>query len=81
MISPRILLLSLCCASSVAIADEKFKLPPEITPAIRAACEDNVRALCVTSASSQSSIVSCVRRNFTSLNRNCRNELTSAGLM
>jgi hypothetical protein len=77
----RVILLGVCVASSSAIADEKFKLPPEITPAIRAACEDNVRALCVTPTSTQSSIVSCVRRNFINLNRNCRNELTSAGLM
>jgi hypothetical protein len=89
MTSIRIVLLglsaaSLCAAtamiSSAAIADEKFKLPPEITPAIRAACETNVRALCVTPTSTQSSIVSCVRRNFINLDKNCRNELVSAGL-
>jgi hypothetical protein len=77
----RVFLLGLCVTGSSAIADEKFKLPPEITPAIRAACEQNVRLLCVTSASTQSSIVNCVRRNFVNLNKNCRNELTSAGLM
>ena len=81
----RVMLLGLCVSSSTALstalADEKFKLPPEITPAIRAACEQNVRSLCVTSVSTQSSIVSCVRRNFINLNKTCRNELTSAGLM
>jgi hypothetical protein len=77
----RVILLGLCVTASAAVADEKFKLPPEITPAIRAACETNVRSLCVTPTSTQSSIVSCVRRNFINLNKNCRNELTSAGLM
>jgi hypothetical protein len=71
----------LAAISTAANADEKFKLPPEITPAIRAACETNVRALCVTPTSTQSSVVSCVRRNYINLNKNCRNELASAGLM
>jgi hypothetical protein len=61
--------------------DTKFELPPEITPAIRAACESNVRQLCVTPTSTTDSVVSCVRRNFINLNKKCRNELTSAGLM
>jgi hypothetical protein len=81
-----ILFLGLCCVAtsivgSAASADEKFQLPPEITPAIRAACEQNVRQICVTPTSTQDSIVSCVRRNFISLNKRCRNELVSAGLM
>ena len=85
------MLIGLCVASalvssaalvgSAARADDKFKLPPEITPAIRAACEQNVRSLCVTPTSTQSSVVSCVRRNFINLNKNCRHELVSAGLM
>jgi hypothetical protein len=87
MKSTHVMLLGVCAVSSLALigtavrADEKFKLPPEITPAIRAACEQNVRALCVTPTSTQSSVVSCVRRNYINLNKNCRNELASAGLM
>jgi hypothetical protein len=81
MKTTRIILLGLCISSSAAVADEKFQLPPEITPAIRAACESNVRALCVTPTSTSSTVVSCVRRNFVNLNKKCRNELTSAGLM
>jgi hypothetical protein len=87
MKSTHAVLLGLWLAGSVATAvgsanaDEKFKLPPQITPAIRAACEQNVRSLCVTPTSTQSSVVSCVRRNFINLNKNCRTELTSAGLM
>jgi hypothetical protein len=76
-----ILLLSLCLVATPAGAEEQFQLPPEITPAVRAACEDNVRQLCVTPTSTQNSVVSCVRRNFISLNKRCRNELKSAGLM
>jgi hypothetical protein len=76
-----ILLLSLCLGVTQVKADEKIQLPPEITPAIRAACEQNVRQICVTPTSTQDSIVSCVRRNFISLNKRCRNELVSAGLM
>jgi hypothetical protein len=85
MHSIRVTLLCLGAASvlfgATARADEKFKLPPEITPAIRAACETNVRALCVTPTSTQSSVVSCVRRNYINLNKTCRSELASAGLM
>ena len=82
MKSTRVILLGLCClAISAAVADEKFQLPPEITPAIRAACEQNVRSLCVTPTSTSSTVVSCVRRNFVNLNKKCRSELTSAGLM
>jgi hypothetical protein len=89
MTSTRTILLSLIftgfyagasCVSG-ANAAEDFKLPPEITPAIRAACEQNVRSLCVTPTSTQSSVVSCVRRNFINLNKNCRDRLASAGLM
>jgi hypothetical protein len=83
MKTTHVILLGFCVIGSAttATADEKFKLPPEITPAIRAACESNVRALCVTPTSTQSSVVSCVRRNYINLNKNCRNELASAGLM
>jgi hypothetical protein len=86
MNSKSILLVGLCCvAQSIVViparADEKFQLPPEITPAVRAACEQNVRQICVTPTSTQDSIVSCVRRNFISLNKRCRSELASAGLM
>jgi hypothetical protein len=81
----RTVVLGLCLvampAALPAIADEKFDLPPQITPAIRAACEQNVRQLCVTASSTQDSVVSCVRRNFINLNKRCRNELTSAGLI
>jgi hypothetical protein len=78
----RIALLGLCCVAAPAVfAGEKFELPPEITPAIREACEQNVRQLCVTPTSTTSSVVSCVRRNFINLNKKCRNELVSAGLI
>jgi hypothetical protein len=82
MKTTRILMLSACLtAAPTAFADDKFELPPQITPAIRAACEQNVRQLCVTSSSTTDSVVSCVRRNFINLNKRCRNELTSAGLI
>ena len=85
MKATRSIALGLCFAATAAVAaavaDEKFQLPPEITPAIRAACEQNVRELCVTPTSTTSSVVSCVRRNFINLNKKCRSELTSAGLM
>jgi hypothetical protein len=77
----RIALLAFCLPAGEALASDKLQLPPEVTPAIRAACEGDVRQLCVTPTSTQDSVVSCVRRNFSSLNKKCRTELRSAGLL
>jgi len=64
-----------------ATAEEKFKLPPEVTPALRAACESDVRRLCIGEKPTYSKVKRCVMVKFFSLGKRCRNEIQSAGLM
>ena len=63
-----------------ALAEDDLKLPPEVTPAIRAACEADVRRLCVRDGSTAGSVKDCVMQKFLSLGRRCRMEIASAGL-
>ena len=66
----------LCQMPSVMAID----LPKEVTPAIRAACEQDVRRLCIRKDSTIASVKSCVRRNFSALNSGCKFQLALAGL-
>ena len=61
-------------------AAHAFKLPKQVTPALRAACEADVRRLCIRTGSTVSSVKSCVRRKFSSLNFSCKMRIVSAGL-
>ena len=68
-----------CSVTSMATAAEDFKLPKEVTPAIRAACETDVRRLCVGSKPTLDKVMVCVAEKFTQLPRKCQTELASAG--
>jgi hypothetical protein len=68
-------------ATAPAIAEEKFQLPPEVTPALRAACEGDVRRLCVGDKPTVSKVKRCVMSKFFQLGKRCQNEITSAGLL
>ncbi len=59
---------------------EDFKLPPEVTPALRAACESDVRRLCIGENPTVPKVKSCVRSNFMRLGRRCQMQITLAGL-
>ncbi|MCH9765906.1 MAG: hypothetical protein K0U34_07945, partial [Alphaproteobacteria bacterium] len=48
--------------SGAAVADENFKLPPEVTPKLRAACESDVRRLCIGKKPSVAKVKRCVIR-------------------
>jgi len=66
-------------ASSMAFAEE-IKLPPEVTPALRAACESDVRRLgCVDSTPTYSEVKSCVVAKYMRLGQRCKIQLASAG--
>ena len=54
-------------------------LPKEVTPAIRAACEKDVRRLCIRSNSTIASVKSCVRQKFRKLSMSCQVKLVRAG--
>ncbi|MGE0203203.1 MAG: hypothetical protein AB7E70_05715 [Hyphomicrobiaceae bacterium] len=57
-----------------------MELPREVTPAIRAACETDVRRLCIQPGATIETVKACVRRNFRKLNPTCRLRLVRAGL-
>ena len=66
-------------ASSVAFADE-VKLPPEVTPALRAACESDVRRIgCIDSTPTYSEVKRCVIAKYGQLGARCKVQLASAG--
>ncbi len=65
---------------SIAQPAAAFKLPKQVTPALRAACETDVRRLCVRRGSTVSTVKSCVRRKFMRLNFNCKMRIIQAGL-
>lgn len=58
-----------------------FELPPQITPAIREACEADVRRFCIRSDSTPLSVKLCVLRKVERLNNDCRKQLAVAGLI
>ena len=73
------MVLSGVVAASAVKADQ-FQLPPEVTPAIRAACETDVRRLCIGQNPTVAKVKSCVVRKYFQLGRKCQVELASLGL-
>lgn len=61
-------------------AQDSFKLPPEVTPSLRAACEGDVRRLCIGSNPTVSKVKRCVVMKFFQLGKRCQSEIKSAGL-
>jgi hypothetical protein len=70
--------LALVSAGSIAKAEE-LKLPPEVTPSLRAACEGDVRRLCVGTSPTLAKVKSCVASKFLQLGKRCQIELASVG--
>ncbi len=62
-------------------ANESFKLPPEVTPQLRAACEGDVRRLCIGANPTIAKVKSCVISKFLKLGMRCQKEIASAGLL
>lgn len=58
---------------------EDYQLPPEVTPAIRTACETDVRRLCMGQDPSIEKVKSCVLSKFFKLNKQCQMRLMAAG--
>jgi len=74
-----LLALAGAAVATVAAAEE-FKLPPEVTPALRAACETDVRRLCIGENPTVSKVKRCVALKYFQLGRKCQVELASLGL-
>lgn len=71
-------LLAVLFVSTVAVAEE-YQLPPEVTPALRAACEVDVRRLCIGVNPSVAAVKSCVTVKFMQLGKRCQVQLALAG--
>jgi hypothetical protein len=66
-------------AGSMAVAEE-LKLPPEVTPALRAACESDVRRIgCLGTSPTYSKVKSCVISKYMQLGNRCKMQLAVAG--
>jgi len=66
-------------AASMAIAEE-LKLPPEVTPALRAACEGDVRRIgCLGASPTYAKVKSCVIARYAKLGTKCKFQLALAG--
>lgn len=66
-------------AGAAAIAGEEYKLPPEVTPQLRAACETDVRRLCIGANPTVSKVKVCVASKFLQLGKRCQIQLALAG--
>ncbi len=73
------LLISIVSISPI-MAGEGFKLPPEVTPALRAACEADVRRLCIGENPTVESVKRCVEQKYAQLGSRCKVQLVAAGL-
>ncbi len=66
-------------AGTMAFAEEP-KLPPEVTPALRAACESDVRRIgCIDATPTYSEVKSCVIARYAKLGQRCKVQLAAAG--
>lgn len=73
---------SLAVAAAVcgsAAAEENYQLPPEVTPAMRAACESDVRRLCIGANPTVAKVKICVASKFFQLGKRCQVQLALAG--
>lgn len=76
-----IVTLASCCLMTGHVgAGEGFKLPPQVTPKLRAACEQDVRRLCIGRSPTVAKVKRCVMRKFLRLGRRCQMEIAAAGL-
>lgn len=64
---------------SSAAAAEDLQLPPEVTPSLRAACETDVRRLCIGPQPTVAKVKRCVMLKYFQLGKKCQVELASLG--
>ena len=67
------------CLTSIATAGE-YQLPPEVTPALRSACESDVRRLCIGANPTVAKVKICVAAKFLQLGKRCHVQIALAGL-
>lgn len=74
------LLVATCLIGTATAAAQSFQLPPEVTPALRAACEADVRRLCIGDNPTVEKVRRCVERRFMELSTRCKMQIAAAGL-
>ena len=57
-----------------------IQLPPEVTPAMRSACESDVRRLCIGTNPTVAKVKICVAAKFFQLGKRCQVQIALAGL-
>ena len=77
--SGTIALAGIILASAQPVAQE-LHLPPEVTPALRAACEADVRRMCIDERPTVEKVKSCMQRRFPELSSRCKLAIATAGL-
>ena len=70
--------LSLAALAAPAMSED-IKLPPEVTPQLRAACENDVRRLCIGTNPTVAKVKVCVASKFLQLGKRCQVQLALAG--
>jgi hypothetical protein len=66
--------------TATAASAEDYQLPPEVTPALRAACESDVRRLCIGESPTVAKVKRCVAMKFMQLGKRCQVQIALAGL-
>lgn len=67
-------------AAGMPLCAEELTLPPQVTPALRAACEADVRRLCLGQNPTVSKVKSCMTQRFAELSSRCKLQIAVAGL-
>lgn len=75
------IVLLVASALSPASANETLKLPAEVTPTLRAACEQDVRRHCIGENPTYEMVKRCVLQKFTQFGTRCRIAIASSGLV
>jgi hypothetical protein len=73
--------LLLVVAFAPSASAEEIKLPPEVTPALRAACEQDVRRHCIGPNPTYETVKRCVEQKHPQFGMRCRIAIASSGLM
>ena len=68
------------CLLVRAAKAESLELPAEVTPTVRAACEQDVRRLCLGDSPTVASVASCMARRYGELSMRCKIRIAAAGL-
>jgi hypothetical protein len=72
--------LCVAVATSSMVRAEEIKLPPEVTPELRAACEGDVRRIgCLGPSPTFAKVKSCVIAKYAQLGSKCKVQLAAVG--